>query len=416
MRKFSVGLLLTVLMLLMFAGESYGIPAFSRKYKTSCSTCHYAPPMLNGFGKAFKNNGYRYPAGTDAEMTKEEPTSLGSEAYKRVWPDAIWPADVPGTVPLSIWGVGRINYAATSKVKWEFEIPHEVEVLYAGTIGESFSFFGEVELENDNNELEIGFPFALQWDHSPGLHIRAGMLQSDPTPNHLKLTRNHYNIASFRTRNGWRYRDDNAGLEVLGATNGPGGRGGFTYRVGIANGQGLTDINADKDFYGKVTYKIGGLGEIGGTEGGGSETSEFFIDNNVTLGGFFYSGTASKAGALDEDFTIFGGDVDLWYQRFIANGALMMMNSKISGTADRKSTAYYLQGNYVFYPWLIGLVRYEWEDKDTDKEDVKPVNAIIPGITVMARANVKMVFEFKKFLDDANKNNDTFVLQFNFGL
>lgn len=416
MRKFSVGLLTTVLMLLVFVGESYGIPAFSRKYKTSCSTCHYAPPMLNGFGKAFKNNGYRYPAGTDAEMTKEEPTSLGSEAYKRVWPEAIWPADVPGTVPLSIWGVGRINYAATNKVKWEFEIPHEVEILYAGTIGEDFSFFGEVEMENENNEIEIGFPFALQWDYSPGLHVRGGMLHSDPTPNHLKLTRNHYNIASFRTRNGWRYRDDNAGLEVLGATNGPGGRGGFTYRLGIANGQGLTDINAEKDLYGKVTYKIGGLGEIGGTEGGGSETSEFFIDNNVTLGGFFYSGTASKAGAQNEDFTIFGGDVDLWYQRFIANGALMMMNSKIPGTADRKSTAYYLQGNYVFYPWLIGLVRYEWEDKDTDKEDVKPVNAIIPGFTFMARANVKLALEFKKFLDDANKNNDTFVLQFNFGL
>lgn len=416
MKRNIVGFSVAAFLLFMFVSESYGIPAFSRKYKTSCSTCHYAAPMLNGFGKAFKNNGYRYPAGTDPEMTKEEPVSLGSEAYKKVWPDAIWPTNVPGTIPLSIWGVGRINYAATSKVKWEFEIPHEIEILYAGTIGEDFSFFGEVEMENENNEIAFAFPFALQLDYSPGFHIRAGMLQSDPTPNHLKLTRNHYNIASFRTRNGWRFRDENVGLEVWGVSNGPGGRGGLTYRVGVANGQGISDINADKDLYGKVTYKIGGLGEVGGTEGSGSQTSEFFIDNNVTLGGFFYSGTASKAGAQDEDFTIFGGDVDLWYQRFIANGALMLMNSKIPGTADRKSTAYYLQGNYVFYPWLIGLVRYEWEDRDTDKEDVKPVNAIIPGFTVMARANVKVVLEFKKFLDEANKKNDTFVLQFNFGL
>ena len=407
-------ILMTTLLVLVTVDMSNAIPAFSRKYKTSCSTCHYAAPMLNGFGKAFKNNGYRYPAGTDPEMTKEEPVSLGSEAYKKVWPDAIWPSDIPGTSPFSVWGVGRINYAAISKVKWEFEIPHEVEILYAGTLGENFSFFGEVELENEANQTEIAYPFALQYDSSPLVHVRVGMVQADPTPNHLKLTRNHYNIASFRSRNGWRFRDENVGLELWGARNGAGDRGGLTYRLGVVNGQGLSDMNPEKDFYGKATYKIGGLGEIGGTEGAESQTSQFYIDNSVTLGGFFYKGTASKTGSLDEDFTIFGGDVDYWYDRFIVNGALMLMNSGIPGS-ERKSMVYYLQGNHVIYPWLIGLVRYEWEDADTDQDAVKPVNAIIPGVTVMARANVKLVFEFKKFLDDVNKTKDTFVLQFNFG-
>jgi hypothetical protein len=404
------------LLTLLAAEQAFGIPSFSRKYKTSCSTCHYAAPMLNGFGKAFKNNGYRYPAGTDPEMTKEEPVSLGSEGYKRVWPDAIWPADIPGTSPLSLWAVGRINYTAISDVKWSLEFPHEIELLYGGTIGENFSFFGEVEVENEDNEMEIAFPFALQYDFSPGFHIRAGMVQADPTPNHLKLTRNHYNIASFRSRNGWRFRDEHTGLEAWGAGNGSGDRGGYTYRFGIVNGQGITDMNPQKDFYGKLTYKIGGLGEIGGTEGAESQTSEFYIDNNLTLGGFFYVGTASKEGATDEDFTVFGGDVDFWYDRFILNGAVMLMNSKIKGTTDRKSIVYYAQGNYVFYPWLIGLLRYEWEDRDTDSDLVKPVNAIIPGVTVMARANVKLVLEFKKFLNEANKKNDTFVLQINFGV
>lgn len=395
--------------------ESYGIPSFSRKYKTSCSTCHYAFPMLNAFGKAFKNNGYRYPGG-DENYRKEEPVSLGSEGYKKVWPDAIWPSDIPGTSPLSAHAVGRINYSALSNVKWGFEIPHELEVLYAGTIGEDFSFFGELEVENEDNETEIAFPFALQFDPDPALHVRAGMVHADPTPTHLRLTRNHYNVASFRSRNGWRFRDEHVGLELWGAGNGAGDRGGFTYRLGVVNGQGLSDMNPQKDMYGKVNYKIGGLGEIGGTEGAESQVSEFYIDNSITLGGFFYKGTASKAGADDEDFTVFGGDLDFWFDRFIANGALMLMNSKITGTTDRKSMVYYLQGNYVLYPWLIGLVRYEWEDKDTDQDAVKPVNAIIPGVTVMARANVKFILEFKKFLDEANKNNDTFVLQMNFGI
>ena len=416
MKQLLLSLLAVTFLVLVLTEESHSVPSFARKYKTSCSTCHYAFPMLNGFGKAFKNNGYRYPAGQDPEMTKEEPVSLGSEGYKKVWPDAIWPSDIPGTGPFSAHAVGRINYSAMTAVKWEFEFPHELELLYAGTIGEDFSFFGEVEVENEANETEIAFPFALQLDLSPAFHIRAGMVQADPTPTHLRLTRNHFNIASFRSRNGWRFRDEQVGLEFWGAGNGAGERGGFTYRAGVVNGQGISDINPDKDFFGKVTYKIGGLGEVGGTEGAESQNSQFYIDNSFTLGGFFYKGVASRGGSPDENFSVYGGDLDLWYDRFVANAALLFMNSNIPNTDKRKSLVYYAQGNCVIYPWLIGLVRYEWEDKDTDKDAVKPVNAIIPGVTVMARANVKLVFEFKKFLDEANKKNDTFVVQINFGV
>ncbi len=407
-----VGLFIAVLM----TEQAAAIPAFSRRYKTSCSTCHYAFPMLNAFGQAFLNNGYRYP-GVDEDYVKEEPTRLGAEGQKRVWPDAIWPADMPGTSPLAVRAIGRINYGALEDVKWNFELPHEVELFYAGAIGENFSFFGEVEIENEDGELEFAFPLFLQYDHSPQFHVRAGMVSADPTPTHLRITRNHYTVASLRTRNRFRLRGDAAGIEVWGAGNGPNGRGGFTYRGGIVNGQGgVADVNKEKDFYGRFTYKIGGLGEIGGAEAGATQQTDFYIDNSLTLGAFGYIGTAS--GALpDEDFRIFGGDVDYWHDRFILNGMIITMNSDIGGLADRTSLAYYVQGQYVLYPWLIGLVRYEWEDIDTDDDaDTTVKNSIIPGITVMARANVKLVFEFKKPLDEANEKKNTFVLQMEFGI
>jgi hypothetical protein len=70
----------TVVSILLFgffvARDSQAVPTFARKYKTSCSTCHYAFPRLNNFGKAFKNNGLRYP-GDDKEFAKEEAVSLG---------------------------------------------------------------------------------------------------------------------------------------------------------------------------------------------------------------------------------------------------------------------------------------------------------------------------------------------------
>ena len=75
------------------------IPAFARKYQTSCQTCHIAFPKLNSFGQAFRLRGYRMPAETE-DMIKEKPIPLGASAYKRLWPDAVWPSDTPGTVPL----------------------------------------------------------------------------------------------------------------------------------------------------------------------------------------------------------------------------------------------------------------------------------------------------------------------------
>src|SRR5260370_17103676 len=41
------------------------IPAFARKYGMKCSACHLAVPVLNQFGQAFKDNGYRMKNGPD---------------------------------------------------------------------------------------------------------------------------------------------------------------------------------------------------------------------------------------------------------------------------------------------------------------------------------------------------------------
>src|SRR5438309_10783625 len=103
MRQFLSALLLAVLLILLFAAESYSIPAFARKYRTSCQTCHNGFPKLTAFGEAFRRNGYQFPGGTDPEYVKEEPVSLGSEGNKKAFPDAVWPGTLPGSSPLSLF-------------------------------------------------------------------------------------------------------------------------------------------------------------------------------------------------------------------------------------------------------------------------------------------------------------------------
>ena len=67
---FGLTLILLFSAALLAPRSGYTIPAFARKYQTSCQTCHVAIPTLTPFGEAFRQNGYRFPAGTDAAMTK----------------------------------------------------------------------------------------------------------------------------------------------------------------------------------------------------------------------------------------------------------------------------------------------------------------------------------------------------------
>ena len=59
----------------------YAIPAFSRQYGTSCSTCHVDFPKLNDFGKAFKDAGFKFPK-DDETFIKIPPVMLGSPRRK----------------------------------------------------------------------------------------------------------------------------------------------------------------------------------------------------------------------------------------------------------------------------------------------------------------------------------------------
>lgn len=400
-RRLAAALLIAIPVVTFLVSVARAVPVFSRKYHTSCSTCHYAFPQLNAFGKAFKNNGWRYPGG-DENFRKEDPVSLGSEAYKQVWPNSIWPSDIPGTSPLAVHASGSIAVPFNqpdSAAKSSFAFPEHVQLFYAGTLGQTFSFFGEVEIENEDGATNVGFPFRLQYDRAPGLHVTAGSLHFDPSPGDFSLIPSEINVSTLESRNGWTAADEQPGLGLWGAGNGPGGRGGWKYDAGVVEGQG-GPAGRDKDAYLRGTYKIGGLGEIGGTEGQASATSDFFRDNNATLGGYVYVGRVGADLFADrEKLTVWAGTGDIWYERAILNATVMGMTSKITGSEDRKSLAWYAQGQYVIYPWLIGLARFESTDKDTG-DNTDPATTIVPAVVFMARANVKATLEYHRPISD----------------
>jgi len=109
-------IMVAAFMFLLISEESYGIPEFARKYKTSCTTCHTAIPKRNAFGEAFRRNGFVLPKG-DAQLIKEEPVSLGAEGWKEAFPDAIWPGVIPPNLPLAVYVHTRVRSLETQRSK-----------------------------------------------------------------------------------------------------------------------------------------------------------------------------------------------------------------------------------------------------------------------------------------------------------
>ena len=102
--------------------QSLAIPAFSRLYGTSCSTCHIDFPKLNDFGKAFKDAGFKFPK-DDESMVKIPPVMLGAPANAELWPKAIWPGTIPGIPPIGLRYNNYFQYTGSSRNRYSALLP-----------------------------------------------------------------------------------------------------------------------------------------------------------------------------------------------------------------------------------------------------------------------------------------------------
>jgi len=116
-------LLIAVLMTIALSSMPCpAIPAFSRMYGTSCSTCHIDFPKLNDFGKAFKDAGFKFPK-DDEQMLKIPPVMLGAPANAELWPKAIWPGTIPGQPPIGLRYNNYFQYTGSSRNKYNELLP-----------------------------------------------------------------------------------------------------------------------------------------------------------------------------------------------------------------------------------------------------------------------------------------------------
>src|SRR5579863_8177898 len=132
------------------------IPAFARKYQTSCSTCHNNYPELNDFGEAFKKNGFKFPK-DDETFVKEPPVLLGARAQREAFPKAIYPGEIPGSIPIAFRYSGFASYnskqpyallqqpGTTYVPQTDLFTPNTFTIISAGSLGQNISWW----IDND---------------------------------------------------------------------------------------------------------------------------------------------------------------------------------------------------------------------------------------------------------------------------
>src|SRR5271157_2689843 len=117
------------------------IPTFARKYATSCITCHTVYPKLNDTGEAFRRNGFQFPTNEDI-LVKEEPVKMGTDSFKAMFPNSIWPSSLPSIPPISIFAQEQtiVNLRPKGQEPTvDFAFPSDIEFIGAGTFGQDIS-------------------------------------------------------------------------------------------------------------------------------------------------------------------------------------------------------------------------------------------------------------------------------------
>jgi hypothetical protein len=416
-----------VSLLVLSAQESFALPVFARKYHTACSTCHIAFPARNGFGEAFRNNGYRFPDDTDEEMVKEEPIKLGQEAYKDVFPDAIWPSDIPNMPSLGFLArAGALIPKGTENGKKDVKFNEEVDIFFAGTITKQLSYIGDLAIDGGHGGAGDASPTTLGrlqliWTFKPGISLAWGTVgfpeQFDIISSRAGTDDNGY-FASLPNPN------RGAELRIAGNT---GKCGGYSLLAGIGrNSETANDPNVTGNLsdtrYVRATFKIGGNGLLNGV-GGTYGVQAIGMDNSLTFGVNYYN--SDKGGSTVSADQIYGltktaysGDVRINYGALRAVAQYARFN-EVTGTPTLnpdgnpgatdggvvygdnvnygKRNALSLEGDYWVYPWLFGLIRYEHLQDDYNGR----INKIIPGIGALVRPNFKVGMEYVSVTKDA---------------
>lgn len=403
--------------------RAHAIPAFARKYRTSCLTCHVMPPRLNAGGEAFRLNGYQVPLG-DAELIQDSAVTMGAPEWAELFPEAVWPSTLPGLPPLAVRVIA--DYENRAHTNSSFRFPVLFQLLMGGTFGDDLGFFVEATWAQGSgaslSQAFLKFQDVLRFAGLPerALNLWVGKLDQNLLPSYRFLESvyreaplwSSASVANLRvdsagtdrtSSTAFRLRDRQPGFELNGIL-----QRRLAYAVGVTQGvEAGTDVDNHKDLYYAVRAKIGGRPYDGSGRQPEGGLAARWVDNAVQLEHFAYFGRQRE-----DPFRRFGLAVR-W-----SRGDLETAAGYVWGKDDRPWAGpghadyetWFWRADYMVLPWVMASLRFEdlaidpvlppgWQVTPGGEEDVQRV---LPTVTLLLRANMRLVLEGNLYTRDAS--------------
>ena len=400
----------------LVAAPANAIPAFARKYGTSCQTCHTIYPKLTPFGEGFRRNGYRFP-GIDSDFVKQEPVALGQEGYKKVFPNAVWPGTLPSGVPIALGfngmavlhpdvnsGGGQADNGTAFSTR---DLVAEAHVYAGGSYDDKITYFSEVTVGTDGTidveHAHVHFNDLLGPAHLVNLSVGKQALMLSSFGAHSSYVADMLMASApvaglyGATSDTFNLNDHYTGVELSGVA-----MGRLDYSVGLNAGANLL-VRPTENVYAHLGYKLGGLRLDGENAQGAGNAEKPWAETAFTLDAFAYHANSqftSAGGTTTQDTAlVYGGGLRLQVQSFELSSGLYL-ESHNHAQADNegldnpeengaKFLVQYNELSYVVFPWLVPAVRVEYL-MATPQGGTGVTNLrVMPGVAMLIRPNLK---------------------------
>jgi hypothetical protein len=408
--KLTLGSLLVVSVLLGLASRAEAIPAFARRYGTSCQTCHVVYPKLSPFGEAFRRNGYKFP-GKDEDFVKQEQVPLGQDAYRDVFPDAVWPANLAGAAPLALGFNGaatihpsKSSTAAKADNGAVFSLQNlaaEGHLWAGGAFSEHVSYFGELTFADGAVELEhaeLHFNDLGVSPHLFNVYVGRGVPNLTSFGPHSSFIADAI-LPTFAVTALFGGTPDAAFstlgqynlVEVNGMANGR-----FIYSIGVNSGANV-DTRTSESATAHLGFKLGGM-RLDGEGDTSGNAQKPWAENALTVDVFGYRSASHTALATDATMTfddriyVVGGHVRGTAGSLELDAGLFQEwhnHSNIGGVAA-KALTHYDELSYVVFPWLVPAVRLEYLSLKQDGGSRLNDMRVLVGAAALVRPNLKL--------------------------
>lgn len=359
----------------LFAETIYAIPAFARKYRMSCTTCHSPAPRLKPYGDEFAGNGFVL-SDKDAPRyyvdTGDDELSLIRE------------------FPVAARLEGMVTYNNNNSEKSDFNAPYNLKLLSGGEFAPDVAYYFYFFLSERGEVAGIEDAYIMFNDlFNTELDLYVGQFQvSDPLfKRELRLTFDDYDI--YKTKIGasrinlaydrgimLTYGFETGTDVILEVLNGTG--------IGDADGLRNFDFDEYKNIAGRVSQDIGENLRIGAFGYYGKEA--------LTQGGDEFT---NEVWYLGPDFTLSYQDmIELNFQYLMRDDSEPVSRRFYQNATDIQTKSFMTE--LIFMPdgdfskwYAVGL--YNWQESDIMGYNISKATAHLGWVL---RRNLRLFGEF----------------------